>query len=742
MNFFAKIDNQLKELQDLYHVPNDVRDQISSCAALARSISEKFSNQLKAFTQVYEEVLDRLLLYFHFSLEHKRQDTKKCLEEIGKTLAEVLVPEGEMDSYIEKAKKAFLKMDKITNDFFQIMLVRYRLDLEKLRRKLKQIKKNLGDGLSEPIRAIWEGFPKSAIVKDYQEQIKKFEKFLLVAERCFESKFKGKYSHQWEEFRRAGRAYESAKYYSIRTQEPRKLIPIDKEFSSLLQDKNAVERLNRAYYSLRGQDIYKDFFTKASADQFLSYGDAEHFFAFVHQLMQRGEKLPKTLNVIECGIGDGRFAGDFLDRLALLDLEYAAQYEGVGEPELIYPQVLYHLYDFSEKMIAEAKESNLLRKHQKNVVFHVLDVIHETPNPEGGIFYARFQELFDDLPRAPLIYVSPQGKFFELRVALAAERDIIVRDHEFGQGDEKEFYHLLKSQKEEDFSHYHPETLEKVVVRCKLFPIQIEKFPFGKDIQEMIGEFRDILLPVSIGATDYVERISKNLNPRLGYMHIFDYGYAYPSPFLHRPYYYVSQANRRFGGSLTNDVSFPLFGLWARRNGFRTHIFLQEKLVGKVTEKPMVDTTPFVPGYSGRSLIRHVSVPEGMFQLPYLRFFSDIEEDFQSFSNGARSKRSEKKFNQWVNQLREKGLLGPGPKFLFSSAAENDLENLSFELDFWVNGIYRCLVENENLHWLPLKTEFIRKALDELGFDSRKVFKNIHRNPYYGAFWVLRVGYS
>lgn len=722
------------------HVAQGLRDHIATQVAMVRSLAENANEPLDVFFKRYGELAERFNVLFRFALEHARQDTKSALDAAFVALVQALSPREDLNGSLARLEQVFTVLETQSHAFFQSIVTRYRLDLEKLRRNAEAICKNPELGMSFPLRALHKRFPKSRILKSYAADLADFERFLSAAEKSFAADFTGGFTQTWERFRNAARDYEIAKFFGKRISEPFtdagfsiRHDLIDHEFESVLKPNNAVERLNLAYYWLRGREIYRDFFTKASGDPLLASGDAEAFYRRVKRLQADKQPLPDVLNIVECGIGDGKFAADFLDHIALLDLRAASQSQEGAQGDLIYPKLRYHLFDVSERMLQAAQDNPHLNKHARILAFRQLDAGAGVPQPEGGIFYARFQELFDDIPRAPLVYVDDRGKLWEMKTRLLLRQDAVIRAHDFGQADRGRFVQHLRSGEFDGFEVFHPDDLQAVDVECEMAPLDSRKIPHGAAMAAMLRDHRDILLPVSVGAAEFLDAVLEQLVRPHGMLSILDYGYKRPSDILHARHYFVSQQNRRYGGSLTNDISYPMLSLVARTKNFRTRIFLQEELIRLVSREPMLDTTPFIPEYSGRSFLRQVSVDQAMVGLRYLRGFDVLKR-----LAGRDKKPSANGFARFIAEAQEKDLIGRGASFTWRPGAKDHLENLGLELDFWLSGIFRCAVGRDAPHWLPLKHPFIVGSLEKMGFDAQRLFADLYENPMYGAFWVLQ----
>ncbi len=135
-----------------------------------------------------------------------------------------------------------------------------------------------------------------------------------------------------------------------------------------------IQEANKKYYSSKGKKIYSDFSTFAQGKALARCNALE----FVRDFS--GTKGGNAV-VCEYGIGKGDFAKTFLDVVKKLD----------GK---LYARTRYYLYDFSDKMIADARKS--LVRHGAVCVFGKFDAASESPFLQFD--YCRINELLTDLP--------------------------------------------------------------------------------------------------------------------------------------------------------------------------------------------------------------------------------------------------------------------------------------------------------------------------------------------------------
>jgi len=134
-----------------------------------------------------------------------------------------------------------------------------------------------------------------------------------------------------------------------------------------------IGKANKDYYSSKGKKIYGDFSTFAQGRALAKCNAIE----FCRDFSKRA--LPVV--VCEYGIGKGDFARNFLDELKKRD-------------KRLYARTRYYLYDFSEKMLADARKN--LGAHSSICVFGKFDAAAEAPFQQFD--YCRINELLTDLP--------------------------------------------------------------------------------------------------------------------------------------------------------------------------------------------------------------------------------------------------------------------------------------------------------------------------------------------------------
>ncbi len=133
------------------------------------------------------------------------------------------------------------------------------------------------------------------------------------------------------------------------------------------------EEVNRKYYSEKGERIYCDFSTYVSRCSKIAHANAIDFARFMEL-----EGMDRAV-VCETGVGGGKFALDFLEKL-----EELKGLEGVE----------YFLCDFSQKMLSDAESK--LERFGDTVKKMKIDFGGEFSLPNAD--YIRMNELLTDIP--------------------------------------------------------------------------------------------------------------------------------------------------------------------------------------------------------------------------------------------------------------------------------------------------------------------------------------------------------
>ncbi|MCP4646940.1 MAG: hypothetical protein GY852_04285 [bacterium] len=161
-----------------------------------------------------------------------------------------------------------------------------------------------------------------------------------------------------------------------------------------------MERANAEYYAERGKHIYADFKTFAGCRK-LGKACAVEF-------LERAQKAEGELRVYEIGVGDGRFALNFLQGLRQMDSTVAKN-------------VVYVLWDMSGKLLDEA-EGKL-----GDFAIEKVNAGAEEVGEMRDAFWVRGNEILDDIPAR--VFLRKGEKVYEVgknNLEFCAEEKTVV----------------------------------------------------------------------------------------------------------------------------------------------------------------------------------------------------------------------------------------------------------------------------------------------------------------------------
>ncbi len=260
----------------------------------------------------------------------------------------------------------------------------------------------------------------------------------------------------------------------------------------------ALRLANSSYYRQKGRRIYDDFSTVAKCCPLVAQADALDF-------VQKKKKETGASEVYDFGIGDGRFAFDFLDEVKKQD---AALYAGIS----------YTLCDISEKLLEEAMNSAGAERHAGRLKSSARDA---TADFQFSADYVRSNEMYDDLPAKLL--VMKKGIIYEVLLAAGADEEEVQK-------------------KRCEFQGELPQAFRKMLARCE-----------GRE------------LVYNFGALAHLRNAMQALK-KGGWIDIYDYGYAGEAEEMPAEVWNAGTV-REYGGQLTVDVNFALLRGEAERNG-------------------------------------------------------------------------------------------------------------------------------------------------------------------------------
>lgn len=277
-------------------------------------------------------------------------------------------------------------------------------------------------------------------------------------------------------------------------------------------------RVNREYYERKGKRIYSDFKTYAHSGRMLASANAKEF-------CEKFTGAQETVFVAEFGVGNGKFALDFLEEVKKKDC-------------MLYAKTQYALFDFSAKMLSDAKKT--LAAHEERCKFVEFDAAKEKLPQEfiGKINYVRMNELLTDLPCE--FYALKNGEVVE------AEFD---RKGKFA-----------------DFAGAYA-----------------ERAIFAGEFLHRVGE--NYIIPFNFVACEFVSELGKALAAG-GIIDVFDYGFSNAEDVVSQPArMWNENIVREFGGQLTTDLNVPLLCAFAKSAGLKAQSEGQKEYVESVLGK-------------------------------------------------------------------------------------------------------------------------------------------------------------
>ncbi len=260
---------------------------------------------------------------------------------------------------------------------------------------------------------------------------------------------------------------------------------------------------NRLNYRLRGVSLFG---TVVSGDNSTARADAAEFISALDKLRIEG-RLPENVVVEEWGIGNGRYAADFLDAV---------------RESLYYGRLTYILCDISQLILDAAKEKDYLLRHKAVTEFRQTDI--SGMSHRDGIFLIRHNELLDDLPTQEIEYDN--GVFYEVSVRpyISSEKKFIMKDGSVAI-DAGEMASMLAAEDLEGLAKLDPVFLEHVKFeKTRVRISNVMSISYGKhikDLAEKSGRSK-INFIVNTGAIDAVIRGVHGLLPG-GYTRFYDY---------------------------------------------------------------------------------------------------------------------------------------------------------------------------------------------------------------------------
>lgn len=481
--------------------------------------------------------------------------------------------------------------------------------------------------------------------------------------------------------------------------DPTPRVPLG-DFRSLETEENDLDRLNRAYYRLRGAEIYQDFVTAVSHDKLQARADAHAF----RNDLRRLKAQDGPVNVLEVGVGGGQYAADFLEECKKIGGEWS--------PLPFYNRLTYVMGDISPAMLRDALGS------QKTDNVQVVGL--EELSSHAPYALQRYNELFDDLPACSVLYHARDGQLYRAEIRGTFPQAMLPTGVQV-----EELAAWVEAADLEKLAPLGVQVLALIDWEVRFVPAVPAEFP-GGELLENDELPRDRLIPLNGGGVQFLR--GALLRSGEGSIRLFDYGLGQLDQTA-GDYVAANQIVRRYGASATRDVLFPLLERVARNAGRQAQVLrLEEFIAQTMGEAPMAFR--FLMGIEGGNLVtRAVSGPNAPFPLTALRHYQEIAahpgEDYVA----------------WFLQLHDYGWLDlaqpPGVH------EGSNLERLAIDLDFAVNSTFRRCCEHllrEDAAWVTGRQtrEVLKSALERIGYLGEAIDHQFS-HPTSGKFWVLAI---
>ena len=354
--------------------------------------------------------------------------------------------------------------------------------------------------------------------------------------------------------------------------EQRSLFSEDGSLSTVMAELNSI------YYKLKGIGIFdnKELKTLVAYDPLTAYANAEEFYRYV-LLLERKNKLPDNIVILEIGVGNGRFASDFLDKFKSLDEQNGRHY---------YERIKYVMVDFSEGMIEGVEQKDYIIRHTKHLKFYCEDALSLPPDIGRDALLIRFNELYDDLPGSMLLYSDGKGGFYEETGRIDLDSNPVIYTEEGDLVSRRDFINFYWSGGIERMKKLNPDFIQELKIKRGRRLIDIKDLPYSDFIKKWAGS-RKGLFSYNLGAVKVLKLLIKRLlrdkdGNIIGYIQSFDYGFANPD-FIDK--FEDKNKMSRVKGQPTVYVNFPLLQAAAEDFGLNSFLRTQAEYVRRTLNK-------------------------------------------------------------------------------------------------------------------------------------------------------------
>lgn len=493
------------------------------------------------------------------------------------------------------------------------------------------------------------------------------------------------------------------KYYELtRSCNDQLYVPADdkyylhENFLSACHKDHYITKINCWYYGIQGVLLYKDFDTKASLSPELSSADAVNF-------AKKLKKIEKSINVLECGIGNGQFGIDFLNKLKN---DYPESYENV----------VYNYCDFSQKLLDQVSERKSLLEHKGKAKYKEMNFLNFDFGDD--IEYMRYHELFDDVPQNQIIYKDKSGSLYELLwkffIKNPSQEDITIINDLEKNGINTEYADQINIM------------LQKISWEYKLEKLSSENHNYFDILNNSSRNKEDDFFIFNYGVIDSMERIDKS-SKKDTVLVTFDYGFYNSQVIgLKNKYYASSFINRNYGASITNDVNYDAIEVWAKNKGYGVRVLPQENYIEENLGYFVVDAASFS---SHKRLYRHSMFTRTMF-------------GSESYIDSSLVIDNSMEYSEYLKKLKEHSILNNNLSYPQDESLSNE-ENIKINNDFYICNVFKrynlkFLYGDLGSAWLSRQIPVISENLEKLGFKN-DLFEKEKEKRDYCTLWVAEL---
>src|SRR3989338_2861173 len=328
-------------------------------------------------------------------------------------------------------------------------------------------------------------------------------------------------------------------------------------------DGAGMGEINSSYYKGKGARIYSDFKTYAHSGKLLAGANAKEF-------CEKFANSKETVLVAEFGVGNGKFACDFLVEVEKKD-------------SALYAKTRYMLFDFSSKMLASARKT--LGMRAEKCEFIAFDAAKEKLPKRfaGKINYARMNELLTDLPcefyalQNKEVVEAEFGRHGEFSGFLGADAQETGLENAQGSGAGSGHGGSGGFADVAGGSGFENGGQEGGFLGAGVADNAGDRNIIAGEFLSRIGE--NYIIPFNFVACEFVCELGGAL-AQGGIIDIFDYGFSNAADVQGVPaQMWNMNIVREFGGQLTTDLNVPLLCAFAKSHGLKVEVQGQKQYV-------------------------------------------------------------------------------------------------------------------------------------------------------------------